>query len=79
LLKDTSGIKRRVPKDLASIGNANEFGIRSVRIVQRGPLTIVKNEAVRHAMVAKISSNHRADVVDSCGPRVTRKQRAGKL
>jgi len=45
--KWSSGRSIRVSNDLASIGNANQIGIRGVRIVQRGPLTVVKNEAVK--------------------------------
>ena len=66
------------PNDLAIIGNANQNGKRGMRIIQRCPLTFVKNEAVNHAINAFIYSNHKAVVVDTVGLRFTR-HRAGKV
>src|SRR5437899_2400099 len=49
-----SKIKESVTNDPASIGNANQTGSQGMRIVQRGPLTVVKNEAVNRVIRAKV-------------------------
>ena len=63
--------QQRGPNDPAIIGNAIQNGKQGMRMIQRCPLALVKNEAVNHAINAFIYSNDKAVVVNTKRLRLT--------